>query len=351
MSAEEYIYYENSNISEFEYLDFLRKEYGNKAEYRLYKRYKWYNQYLGFHCLLAIIDGKIVGQSCACKVRMMTPNGEIEWWWGCDSFVLKEYRGHGIGKELQKRLFDDHPNFSSLSYSPTNGHIKKKLGAKVLTVTYPSLYPVSRFFSIIFQLIYLKLSGKRVINKSNLPAFPIYRFINKKHLKGLDIKESKFNEENIEFINRCLSEEYDFYIIRDKNYVKWKYDDNPSVDYHLIEIRKDEKLQGVITFSIPYNGMFVLSPVKVCNILDYFISEESNITSKDIINIVSDYYNNQGVSIEGIKGLFKSKYLPTLTYPFKGQELLSKYTGVEFKRPYFSMSDHDLEQIPDLEKL
>lgn len=345
----EYIYLHESSITEEEYLKFLKKYYGDKAEYRFYKRYKWYNQYLGFHCLLAIVDGDIVGQSCAFRVRMMTPSGEVEWWWGCDSFVLKDYRGKGIGQKLQSKLDSDHLHFGSVIYSPTNGHIKKKIGANVVTHTYPTYYPVARFFSVCSQLLYMRITGKRSVKKSKIPGIPIYKLFNKSNLNNWEIKENSFTDTNIQFINNTLSKRYDFYIIRDSAYLRWKYVENPSVAYHLLEVRKNNDLHAVIIFSVPFNGMFVLCPLKLTKILDFFISEESTLTTKDILNIISDYYAKKGDSIDGILGLFKSAYFPHFTYPIKGQELLAKYSNNNVIRPYISYSDHDLEQIPDLE--
>lgn len=344
----EYVYLHESSISEDTYLEFLRKYYGERAEYRLYKRYVWYNRYLGFHCLLAILDGSIVGQSCAFRVLMMTPEGEQEWWWGCDSFVLEASRGHGVGKGMQKKLFADHPNFSSLGYSNTNGHIKKKMGANVIAKTYPSLYPISRWASVWILMAYMKLTGKRNVRKLPLPYIPLYKWINSSSLKGFTINETTFTDENVSFIDKILSKKYDLYVIRDKEYLSWKYNENPSVQYHLLEVRKENKLEAVIAFSIAYDGEFVSCPLKLCKLYDVFIEPSSNLMVRDAIYVVSKYYTDRGEKIEGVTGILNANYKFAIRYPNKGKELLTS-SDLKVDAPYFSNSDQDLDQIRALE--
>lgn len=344
----EYIYLHESRISEDTYLEFLRKYYGKRADFRLYKRYAWYNQYLGFHCLLALLDGEIVGQSCAFRVRMMTPEGEQEWWWGCDSFVLEASRGHGVGKGMQKKLFADHPNFSSLGYSPTNGHIKKKMGANVIAKSHPSLYPISRCASVWLQMAYMKITGKRKIRKLPLPYIPLYKWINSTSQKGFIINESTFTDEIVSFIDNVLSKQYDLYVIRDKDYLNWKYNENPSVKYHLLEVRTEENLEAVIIFSVTYDGDFVSCPLKLCKLYDVFIDPSSKLNIRDAINVVTEYYWDKGERIEGIMGILNSNYKLAIRYPSTGKELLTS-SNLKVDYPYFSNSDQDLDQIRALE--
>lgn len=344
-----YVYLHQSNISKKEYFDFLNSYYKNRAVFKLNK-FDWYNKYRGYHCLLAIVKDRIVGQSCAFCVRMMTPVGEKEWWWGCDSFVLDEYRGQGIGTEFQKRLFADHENFSSIGYSKINGYIKRKIGAKSILKTYPTFYPVSKFISVYIQLIYMKLTGKRTIRKNFIPAYPFYNLLNSRNLKKYNINEALWSDKNISFINRILKENYDFYVIRDKDYIDWKYNRNPSVLYHLLEVYQSDILVAVITFSIDHDGYYMNCPLRICKLLDVFISSKCNLTMRDSICIIADYYKQRNCFIDGVESVFKINYRPMICYPLKGKELLSSYVG-DFKSPYISMSDQDLDQIFSLELL
>ena len=345
MKCIEYIYFHESTISSQEYLKFLRKFYKERAEYRLYKRYEWYKKYLGFHCLLALNNNEIIGQSCAFRVRMMTPQGEQEWWWGCDSFVLEKARGKGVGKGMQEKLFADHPNFSSLGYSRINGHIKKQNGAISIAKSYPSLFAIDCYFSALLSLIISKVSKTKVIVR--LPKLK-WTFGLNSSIRNIVITESSFTEENCKYIENTLSKQFSYYIIRDRKYLTWKYDDNPSVRYHLLELRKNGELIGIVITSIVYDGSFCGYELNMVKLLDYFIDETSKITLKHVVRIIDNFFSKHGQHINGIIGINKGDYLLTLTHPRNGKELLSSYPRV-IENSYFSMSDQDLEQIRVIE--
>lgn len=342
----EYIYLHESNISSQEYLNFLRKYYHDRAEYRLYKRYKWYKEYLGFHCLLALKSNEIIGQSCAFKVRMMTPRGEQDWWWGCDSFVLEEARGKGVGKGMQKKLFDDHPNFSSLGYSRINGHIKKQMGAITVAKSYPSLYAIDCYFSALLSLIASKICKLNIVIK--LPKLKLTFGLNSS-IRDIVITESSFTEENCKYIENILSKQFSYYIIRDRRYLTWKYDDNPSVKYHLLELRRSGYLIGIIIISIAYKRAFCGYPLNMVKLLDYFVDETSKISLKHIVRIIQNFFSKKGQHVNGIVGINKGDYIWTITHPRNGKELLSSYPRI-IENSYFSMSDQDLDQIRVIEE-
>lgn len=340
MDVIEYKYLHEADISTQDYLIFLEKFYGKRAEFRLFKRYEWYKSYLDFHCLLAFCNNEIIGQSCAFRVRMMTPEGEQEWWWGCDSFVLVEARGKGIGKGLQKKLFEDHRNFSSLGYSNTNGHIKKKMGASAIALSYPSLYAIDCYFSAFLSLVASKICRSKITIR--LPKLKLIR--NSSNRKDISITESSFTEENQKFIEETLSQNYSYYIIRDKRYLTWKYDDNPSVRYHLLELRKDDRLVGVVITSVVYDGSFCGYSLRMVKLLDLFVNKESKISLKCVIKLIDNFFSGLGKKLNGISGIIRGDYFWTITYPKEGKELLSSY-GKPISNAYFSMSDQDLDQI------
>lgn len=343
-----YIYLHESDISEEEYLSFLRKYYKERAEYRLYKRYSWYKEYLGFHCLLAVLNGEIVGQSCASRVRMMTPEGEKEWWWSCDTFVLTSARGYGVGKGLQKKLHEDHPNFSSAGYSLTNGHIKRLMGAKGIAKTYPCIYPVRRYMTFWLQAVYRKLTGK-YLSGNNIPRIPLGLWLNHHDLSRYVIDEKRINKENIHFINDVLQKNYKSYVIRDEEYLRWKLERNPSVEYYLLEVREHDELIAVVIFSIAYDGEYFSIPIRMSKVYDIFIKKGSSFTYEKSIVLISRFFSRKGERIDAISGIFKTKYKLAIYSPNEGCDLLSIYDG-DFSSPYISMSDHDLEQILALEK-
>lgn len=190
----------------------------------------------------------------------------------------------------------------------------------------------------------MKITGKRYVHKLPLLYIPLYKWINSSSLNGLTINDATFTDEIVSFINNVLSEQYDLYVIRDKDYLNWKYNENPSVQYHLLEVRKENKLETVIAFSIAYDGEFVSCPLKLCKLYDVFIEHSSMLTVLYSIYVVSKYYSNSGEKIEGVTGILNANYKFAIRYPNKGKELLTS-SDLKVDVSYFSNSDQDLDQI------
>ena len=98
----------------------------------------------------------MVGQASAFKVTAIIEGKEQALYWGCDTFLLQEYRGYGIGKTLQKIMHETCPNFSSAWYSPINGIIKRKCGCFDLMELRFTYYPVSYFMGMMWPACYPK---------------------------------------------------------------------------------------------------------------------------------------------------------------------------------------------------
>ena len=177
------------------------------------------------------------------------------------------------------------------------------------------------------------------------PAIPLYSLINKVNVSNYIIKEGNFNAKNLQYIDECLKVHYDFYVIRDEQYIKWKFDENPSVKYHLLEVYDGNGLKGLLVFSIAYNGFIFRCPLRMCKLYDMYF-KDNGLTLKEVVQIINNYFIGRNEKIEAIYGLFKGNYRPTIRYPKTGRKLLSSYKGA-FASPYFSLSDQDLDQITD----
>lgn len=338
----------NTSISEKKYIDFLKQYYGSNTEtQQRYERVKWYHKWNNYKILLAVLDNEIVGQTSAFKCIAVIKGYEQEWWWGVDGFVLPNMRGKGIGKKLQYKLHQDLPNFSSLWYSPLNGIIKKKCGANEIASINFNYYPVCNYFCFLCNIAF-----KKIFNINNLAfnfnKYNFYYYINKTiHRKiSLLIQEIDFPNSKYEnFINECMSQ-YDIYIKRDINYLRWKYKENPTLNYHSLAIYSKEKetLLGIVTFTDVFERMLYNKIMKVVAILDLFIRPDSILSNKDILLNVIQYINDQKIHFDGVISLHNINYFPLFRYPFKGSSLLSTNRTI-CNKPYFSYSDQDMEQM------
>lgn len=337
-------YIENTNIPEEQYLEFLSKVHGKNAMHRYKDRGDWYLKTGDYHILLAILNGKIVGQASYFTIDAIAEKKDIRLSWGADTFVLEEARGKGIGKKLQKKLHEDAVNFSSACYAPINGIIKRKCGAREFKRHYFPFYPISRFATIFIELAIIKVLKKKIKFNFRIPNF--YFFLNKKNIKQYTIYEiNKFEDKHIKFIQDTLSSKYDFYIKRDAAYLEWKYFENPDLqNFHIIEVRKGETIEAIISFSEAKERTYISTQYIGSSILDMFIKKNSDFTEKHVISLITEYYKKQGITLDGIFTIFNIPYWPKLRYPFFGSPLLSTYNG-EINRPYISFMDQDMEQM------
>ena len=140
----ELIYLSENKISMEKYYELLHTYYNKNEISDRIKRVNWYLQKGdNFRILLALVNGELIGQTCAYKCTAVFNGKEIDWWWGVDNFVIKSMRGKGIGKKLQEKLHKDLINFSSAWYSPSNGHIKRKLGSSPFCKINFNYYPIN----------------------------------------------------------------------------------------------------------------------------------------------------------------------------------------------------------------
>lgn len=340
------VYLHESGISQEDYISFLKSYYNKKSFERHFKRDLWYSKWGPKHILLALYDNEIVGQSCVYRVQAMLRGQSIEWWWGVDAFVIEKSRGLGIGKKLQKKLADDHPNVSSACYSRINGIVKRKIGQTPFCEVAFGFYPCSRFFSVAIELLYYKILKKRVNVPIRIPNFYYYlRSIGKSNLNNYNITETQLDCNVNDFIDNSLSKRYDFYIVRDQKYLDWKYKQNPTLKYSRLFIKSESRVEAIVMLSKPFYTEFIISKVKAVNLLDYFITPESNLKLDDIIHLVMRYHKDRGSVIDGIKAIGTTGGWLRFIYPYPSVPLLSSHDGEKPKSSYIAYSDQDMEQM------
>lgn len=354
MITYKYITLSGNEQKDFEYIEFLRKFHGDNAITH-YKRSLWYQGRGYLDLLVALEDGEYVGQSSAYKVQMHQDDSDIDWWWGVDTFVLPKMRGKGVGKTLQKKLHEEHPNFSSLWYSGTNGIIKRKCGATTICKVGFNFYPIKSFFSVLLRAGLSRFAHKDV----TVPSILKHKYLFAYKSRCLNVSEISLEtllEDMDKDQGKCFSR-FNFYVKRDHDYLAWKYGDNPSLNgYHIYSVSSinSSETEGIIILTEPYIHNTLSVDLKVMTVLDIFVFNHK-LKESDILGAVVNNINLQG--IEGIISLgrhFKKFSISfekrtdriNLPFPFEGMELLSNYKGETSNiQPYFSYSDQDMEQM------
>lgn len=328
-----------------DYLNLL-KEYHSKDFEKTLSKMEWYKSNFDFRILLARLDGVPAGQSCAYKVGASLSGSDTDIWWGVDAFVLSKARGHGIGKKLQMKLHHDLPNFSSAWYSPTNGHIKKKCGAKELADLKFCYYPISKFFIPLSFLVSKKLFGKGFCPNIRLPFF--YSAINglcNNHSGTYSYKEINPLGMDDSFFSNIASflQDKDFYVKRDKAFFELKYGAKHGLKYHAFAVYQGDVLEAFFAFTEVKDMHWVMAPIKGVKILDSIINPDSKLTLRDFNLFIARYYKSKRKEIDGVLSLQETKYCPQFTYPHPSTPLLSMADSEKVNKAYVSYIDQDME--------
>lgn len=322
------------------YVEMLQRWYGKEKWERFKKRqFEWYQNYCQYRIYVIKVDNEFVGQASAFGVKVFDNDKKSELWWGVDTFLFKKYRGVGIGKQLQKQLHDDLPNFTSAAYTPINAIIKKKCGCNALFDKQEFYYGVSSYFVLLASIFAYKKLKIRLSNNSIIPY--VYSFYKHKKYKDFVISDAIIDNSLVGFINETLKSQYDFFVWRDLDYMKWKYEQNPAFKYKLVQFQLNGKTEAILGFTDIHNYRMGGRPIRSVKILDTIIDKNSKLTQKDLLVFVAEYYRQRQERIDGIISLINCNWKPKVSVSHPVLSTLKE----RIVRPYITFLDQDMEQV------
>jgi GNAT superfamily N-acetyltransferase len=176
-------------------------------------------------------DGKIVGSRSTILVKMEIAGDTVMASQNTDLMTHPDYRRQGIFSALEKKSFNQLKDEGiCITYSfPSN-------------MSYPG---------------YMKSLKRRIKNKFLLKIYAVigYLFINtfyraKKppEIDGLAITKISSFDDRINDYWKKISNDHEIIVVRDKEYLNWRYVDIPDVDYTIYLAEEDEEIRGYIVF-------------------------------------------------------------------------------------------------------
>ena len=341
-------YLREEEIDEPRYVSFFEKYHGAGSFATWGKRIHWYFASGQFRLLVATIDGNYVGQSTAYRAKALVRGEEKEIWWGADFFVLEEMRGKGIGMQLQQKLHEDLPNFSSVAYAAASGFIKRKCGAREIRRVPFFFYPISCFFTLLLELALRKLTSTSVrLPRLRLPSF--YLKLNSlfsASAKGLAVREIAREEvpELSDFMEACLGDE-DFHIVRSKEFLKWKYVENPLISFKAFSLEREGERIGVAILSDVYEGKYLVSQARLSKLYDLIVKKDSGISEEQALKAALDYLQGKWRKApDGVMAIQDIPFCPKIVYP-RNRAFLSTMDDEELGSCYLSYIDQDMEKM------
>lgn len=346
-SEVELVYLEESDVDTPEYISFFERYHGTDSFLKWKAKIHWYFHGFGFRLLVAKIGNEYVGQSCAYCTKSLVDGKRIDLWWGVDVFVLADMRGRSIGKKMQQKLHDELPNFSSVSYAKLNGIIKRKVGATELLDVHFTYYPISSYFSLLSDLILKKIKRSFQSPRIRLPYFYPLVKLQPKEMQGMSIDlidRKNMGDELSEFMEKCLAEER-FHVIRSKEFLQWKYTDNPNISFKIISVSEKGQRIGCAVLSDVYEGSYVVTKARLVKVLDCMVLPGCGLSHKQLLTIaINKCRQYWEMAPDGILDIHTSEFMLSITYPAV-THMLSNIKCPKLKSGYVSYIDQDMERM------
>lgn len=158
-------------------------------------------------------DGEYIAQMLTMPVPLSLNEKEIPAFWGQDYFVLKDYRGYGIGKKLANYYLKNN-YYIAVGFSPKSAVIHQKMGAR--KIGYLDMYrkwafPLSKIKWLIQRG--LKIRPKKITDYQ-MPDL-ILDFERITSADKIRLQKLNWNENVVESI-------------RDKKYFEWRFFFKPN---------------------------------------------------------------------------------------------------------------------------
>ena len=277
-------------------------------------------------------DGKYIAQMLTMPTPLSINEKIIPAFWGQDYFVLDEFRGKGIGKELSKYyLKNDY--YIAIGFSPKSQIIHQKMGAR--KIGHLSFYrkwasPIHQFKSLFNKS--LRIKPKSVISYT----FPdeVNGFMRVKSPARLILPQLNWNENTIESI-------------RNKEYFEWRFFYKPF-RYFVYQSKQINDVNPAYFVAKPrfYKGMNWLMIVDYRFDLKQPNQFESILKSAELLR---EKYNFSGILVSSSqktnnKILHKNNFerykheVVLTTYPFEHDENLEEHDHF-----HISLADSDLD--------
>jgi GNAT superfamily N-acetyltransferase len=225
-------------------------------EYYEWKIYR--NPFTAGFIFLEMRDGKVVGSSTLMPRKIAILNEEYLAAETGDSFTLPEYRRQGINsKALQLCIDYAILHGMDIIYGPPNQanyELHMKLGyLPCANISYTLLTK-----SLSPAIYAIKSIVKIIICRNILKNYQYIKYILKRKLRWSKLSQPHANYYNNDFLVTIIDKindkingfwgkpRYSFYIIRDSNYLHWRYFNNPDKYIFLAAIKNEEYLGYIV---------------------------------------------------------------------------------------------------------
>ena len=240
---------------------------------------------------VAEADNKIIGHAAHVPIRMKIGNQESIGALGVDSMTHPEYQRQGILKKLQEKI----------SESSVEHGICFSVGTCLSQIM--PIYKKLQIIEICDQHLLMKVTswGMLLKRRFRIPYFLgnifgyIWEFItNHTSLtdnSNIEIDQIFTFEKSINEFWQKASIQKEIMVIRDMEYLNWRYCENPQEDYRIFVAKREEDIIGYMVLKLDK-----IDPTRGC-IMDLLTLPNNNIVIEALIRKAIPYFKDNGVLI------------------------------------------------------
>lgn len=189
--------------------------------------------------IVATKEGKVIGFNGLMPVQVYMQGNLIDAFWSCDFYIAPHSRRQGIGKALKARLDESYEFAIALGIS--------EVGQKVLTHTgWRKLAGPRRFVRIMSAASFRRRSIRFVQNL-------LFSFFSRDYDDGLSVTAVPIDElpapDTINTLCNEVIEDYDACVVRDWDYLNWRYVEAPIGSYSILLVRNSDSLKALAIIS------------------------------------------------------------------------------------------------------
>jgi GNAT superfamily N-acetyltransferase len=252
--------------------EFSKLAYKGRWQYKVPERWQWEyvdNPFLEGQDLPVYIavdeQGKVVGQTCTLVEPLKVGEKVLRVGWSVDTFLLPEYRGQGLGFQLQKANDEGNPIFMSLSMSKANRRIKAGLGSipvdpvpsytRLLRYTPQSVLEavlrraapkVGRFQFLLNAAMHWTMLDRLAAGLLNLKLGWVDKGLMAKIDPDIQISSIDQFGPEIDHLWQKTARCFHAVVVRDERYLNWKYVRQPHMDYKRFIARRGSDICGYV---------------------------------------------------------------------------------------------------------
>ncbi len=219
-----------------------------------YKKLIWHWQFeenpfgLPFDPIVIKHGEKIVGFNGAMNVEITYDGKCMDAMWSCDFYVHSDFRGKGLGTKIKQKQFNTNSLIMALGLSDTAVYVWRKNGCKpnediCVMRKYQKADSFRKLIWVSLQTLeYIKGQPTRIYDKA-------YQYT---------INDTLVNKHDVDELWKTAQNSYNKIVVRNYNYLHWRYENHPLEDYQFIHVFRNGKLAAIGIFrKHKNNAMFI----------------------------------------------------------------------------------------------